>query len=180
MRRFTIVTVALSSAVSFLVGVILAGGGTTVGSVGVPPPALKVQRDHALPVTATAGTAVNFADVAERINPAVVNIDAASRAGHGRHGRGDDPPDTPRDFDVPHQGSGSGFIIDPDGSSPRTAGNDTHRSIGLGKSSGTVRRGPCAGPTFHSRVPGIGVIQRLGSSRSSRCKRSSQIPSRDS
>ena len=115
MRRFTIVTVALSSAVSFLVGVILAGGGTTVGSVGVPPPALKVQRDHALPVTATAGTAVNFADVAERINPAVVNIDAASRAGHGRHGRGDDPPDTPRDFDVPHQGSGSGFVIDAQG-----------------------------------------------------------------
>ena len=60
---------------------------------------------------------VNFADVAERINPAVVNIDAASRSGGRGRFRGpqrgvDDPPDTPRDLDVPRQGAGSGFIVD--------------------------------------------------------------------
>ena len=55
---------------------------------------------------------VNFADVAERINPSVVNIDAASRAGHRRT---DDSQDASRDFDVPHQGSGSGFVIDAQG-----------------------------------------------------------------
>lgn len=113
MRRFTLVTVALSSAVAFLVGVILAGGGTGVGSLSVPeaapPPSTRV---HA---AAAVGTSVNFADVAERINPAVVNIDAASRAGRERHRRPDDPPDAPRDFDTPHQGSGSGFVIDPQG-----------------------------------------------------------------
>ena len=113
MRRFTLVTVALSSAVAFLVGVILAGGGTGVGSLSVPeaapPPSTRV---HA---AAAVGTSVNFADVAERINPAVVNIDAASRAGRERHPRPDDPPDAPRDFDTPHQGSGSGFVIDPQG-----------------------------------------------------------------
>ena len=61
--------------------------------------------------------AVNFADVAERINAAVVNIDAASRGGREpRHRRGlDEPNESPRDYDVPRQGSGSGFIIDRDG-----------------------------------------------------------------
>jgi len=118
MRRFTIVTVALSSAVAFLVGVILAGGVTsTTVAFGIGPPAPPpVQRDRPrAAASANAGTSVNFADVAERINPAVVNIDAASRAGHERHRRSDDPPDAPRDFDVPHQGSGSGFVIDPQG-----------------------------------------------------------------
>ncbi len=117
MRRFTFVTVALSSAVAFLVGVILAGGGARAKVIGIEPPAPPlVQRDrtHAA-ASPGAGTSVNFADVAERINPAVVNIDAASRAGRERHRRNDDPPDAPRDFDVPHQGSGSGFVIDPQG-----------------------------------------------------------------
>jgi serine protease Do len=58
---------------------------------------------------------VNFADVAERVNAAVVNIDAASRAGHDRRRRGDDPGDGSGDLDLPHQGSGSGFIIDRQG-----------------------------------------------------------------
>ena len=69
-------------------------------------------RPAAVSSSATAGTGVNFADVAERINPAVVNIDAASRAGHRRN---DDSNDTTRDFDVPRQGSGSGFVIDSQG-----------------------------------------------------------------
>src|SRR5437773_12513873 len=116
MRRFTLVTVALSSTVAFLVGVILAGGVTrtpTVTSAPRPGPSRSGVR--------AAGTdsigAVNFADVAERINPAVVNIDAASRGGREpRHRRGaDDPSDFPRDHELPHQGSGSVFIIDRDG-----------------------------------------------------------------
>src|SRR5262249_22722611 len=68
---------------------------------------------------------VNFADVAERVNPSVVNIDATSRgSGVGREsphsfrrdqdGPGDGPA-APRDFDTPRQGSGSGFIIGRDG-----------------------------------------------------------------
>ena len=60
---------------------------------------------------------VNFADVAERINAAVVNIDATSKAAIARAAavgrRRTDP--TPRDFEAPRQGSGSGFIIDRDG-----------------------------------------------------------------
>jgi serine protease Do len=116
MRRFTLVTLALSSTVAFLVGVILAGGVTKTPIVSSAPRPGPV-RGAARPAGADVVGAVNFADVAERINPAVVNIDAASRAGHEpRRRRGvDDPSDVPRDYELPHQGSGSGFIIDHDG-----------------------------------------------------------------
>jgi serine protease Do len=114
MRRFTYVTVALSSAVAFLVGVILAGGGASAGGASVPP-APPAARERVRPVAAVPGSPVNFADVAEQINPAVVNIDAASRAGHERHRRSDEPADAPPDNDVPRQGSGSGFVIDAQG-----------------------------------------------------------------
>jgi serine protease Do len=111
--RQTLLVIALSSAVSFLVGLAVAGQ-----SAQAPP----VQASQAAPVAkpvparATGGAlpgAVNFADVAERINPAVVNIDAASRGGgRGRRRRSsDDTGDQSRDFDLPRQGSGSGFII---------------------------------------------------------------------
>jgi serine protease Do len=69
--------------------------------------------------SAAAG-AVNFADIAERVNPAVVNIDATSRVQRQR--RGVLPPDLfeppdgrqgPEDSpEVPRRGAGSGFIID--------------------------------------------------------------------
>jgi serine protease Do len=115
MRRFTLLTVALCSAVAFLVGIILAGGVTRTPVVSSAPrpgptrPGLKAAADGA--------GAVNFADVAEKINPAVVNIDAASRGGRDsrRHRGIDDQSEIPREFDLPHQGSGSGFIIDKDG-----------------------------------------------------------------
>jgi serine protease Do len=114
MRRFTVVTVALSCAVSFLVGVILAGGLTPAPTLSSAP-RTAASRGVSPGVAAGAG-AVNFADVAERINPAVVNIDAASRGGHPppRH-RADETADPQRDFEVPRQGSGSGFIIDRQG-----------------------------------------------------------------
>jgi len=71
---------------------------------------------------------VNFADVVERLNPAVVNIDTTTRGSERkRRNRGAVPgvPDpfdgpfdfgTPRDREAPRRGSGSGFIIDADGS----------------------------------------------------------------
>jgi serine protease Do len=74
---------------------------------------------------------VNFADVVERINPAVVNVEATTRA-TGNAGRRRRPrpdlPEVPDPFDrlpnnglrgerdAPRRGSGSGFIIDADGS----------------------------------------------------------------
>jgi serine protease Do len=100
MRRFTIVTVALSSAVAFLVGVIVAGGVGPTPVVSSAPPAAVSPGVRPVATPLPAGV-VNFADVAEKVNPAVVNIDAAS---HAVTRRGDHD-----------EGSGSGFIIDRQG-----------------------------------------------------------------
>jgi serine protease Do len=118
MRRFTFITVALASTVAFMVGLILAGQFTpspvvTTAPRYAPPP--TILRPAVLPA---AGGAASFADVAERINAAVVNIDAASSRGHSaervpRFRRS--PEEVPREFDGPSRGAGSGFIIDREG-----------------------------------------------------------------
>jgi serine protease Do len=117
MARFTVLTIALCSAVAFLLGAVLSGR-----TMPAPPPAVvsaAAARDASVRTRSEGAIpgAVNFADVAERINAAVVNIDAASRAGHETRRRrgGDNTTDGPRDFELPHQGSGSGFIIDAQG-----------------------------------------------------------------
>ena len=116
-KRFTLITLALSSSVAFLVGIILAGGVARTPVVSSAPAREASPNDRARP--ASLAGVVNFADVAERINPAVVNIDAASKPGSrttARPFRGsDDPADGPRDPDVPRQGAGSGFIVDRNG-----------------------------------------------------------------
>jgi len=93
MRRYGIVFVVLVSAVSFLIGAVVTGG-------LIPAPALSAQpvRGTMAPVArrtaaGAAASAPNFADVAERLNAAVVNIDAASRGGHPRR-RSDEDGDS--------------------------------------------------------------------------------------
>src|SRR4051812_21237692 len=127
-RRFTFVTVALTAVVAFLVGAIVAGGVVrSAVSAGAPvkaAPAVRLASRTA--ASAAAASLVNFADVVERLNPGVVNIDTTTR-GSDRRRRGRmpapaDPFDTPFDFgaprdrDAPRRGAGSGFIIDADGS----------------------------------------------------------------
>jgi serine protease Do len=116
-KRFTFITVALSSTVAFLVGLIIASGGVPPTPVVSTATAREVAGPADRPKPASFPGVVNFADVAERINPAVVNIEAASRSGGPRPTRwprGDDP-DSPRDQDIPRQGAGSGFIVDSSG-----------------------------------------------------------------
>ena len=115
MARFTVLALALCSAVSFLLGGVLSGR-TMPGPVPVTAEPVRERAPRARAAALVPG-AVNFADVADRVNAAVVNIDAASRAGReGRRRRaGDETNEGPRDFELPHQGSGSGFIIDPQG-----------------------------------------------------------------
>jgi S1-C subfamily serine protease len=111
MRRFTILTVALASAVGLLVGLILAGQFTPTPVVTSAPRSYPAVSDIARPILPVAGFNSNFADVVERINSAVVNIDATSNRGGGGLPylrRGDDAPR----FDGPTRGAGSGFIID--------------------------------------------------------------------
>lgn len=120
-RGFAALTAALTAAIGVLVGAILAGSFTPSTAVSAPvavasavPSATPVMR--AAPVPAT-GFPTSFADVAERVNPAVVSIDVASRtrrragggAPQGEGGFGFRRPETPR------RGTGTGFIIDPAG-----------------------------------------------------------------
>jgi serine protease Do len=128
-QRFTIVSVTLTAVVAFLVGAIFAGGLEHASvAAGAPPRPESIVRPVAAPPPAgPAGTLpVNFADVVERVNPAVVNIDATVRGGNETRRRrsGGEAPDQyggPFDFNNPRdrqtrRGAGSGFIIDKDGS----------------------------------------------------------------
>ena len=117
MRRFTILTVALVAAVAFLVGLIMAGNFTRP-VVSTAPRATPGPSRPAKVADRTAGpSVVNFADIAERINAAVVNVDATSSKTprEPRLRRAPDDLDGPRDFEGPRQGSGSGFLIDREG-----------------------------------------------------------------
>jgi serine protease Do len=106
---------------AFMIGLIVAGS-------MVPTPAVSQPQVGAAPAAASlpvpavsrqAAGLVNFADVAERINPAVVNIEATTRGESSRRRR---PVDAPP-FDeggADHQGpvrpqSGSGFVIERNG-----------------------------------------------------------------
>jgi serine protease Do len=116
MRRFTIITVALVAIVAFLVGLIIAGEftpGPVVSTASSPAGPLPTRAS----ARANGSSVVNFADIAERINAAVVNVDATSSktSRDPRFRRAPDDLDSPRDFDGPRQGSGSGFIIDRQG-----------------------------------------------------------------
>ena len=102
-KRFTFISLALAASVAFLVGIIVAGGVSQTPVVSTAP-VHEVVNDRPRP--ASFSGVVNFADVAERINPSVVNIEAASRSGSRTTSRlpsrsTDDPLDPPRDNDGP-------------------------------------------------------------------------------
>jgi serine protease Do len=113
-RRFALVTVVLVATAAFLVGLIVAGSMTPAPAVSRTPATIA-----AAPSTRAAVAApglVSFADVAEVINPAVVNIDATSRVGRGDRDEPASPPwESDRDDGTPRRGTGSGVIIEADG-----------------------------------------------------------------
>jgi len=129
-RRFLAVTVFLAATVAFLIGLVVAGtmtparavSATTAREAAAEPSAPATPSRSLAPATIPAGDG-SFADIAERLNPAVVNIDATSR-GEDRQRRRvpvlPDEPDPferpqPRDRDGPRRGAGTGFIIDAGG-----------------------------------------------------------------
>src|SRR5262245_62780251 len=120
MTRQTAGYVALTAIVSFLLGVVATGTRPGRGTDVLPVRSGAHATPETMPMaTAPAPTAdvggqpIDFAAVAARMNAAVVNVDAASRgtdprgrtAPRWRRELGDDPG-------APHEGSGSGFIID--------------------------------------------------------------------
>src|SRR5436853_2730671 len=127
-RPFAFVTFALTSMMSFMIGLIVAGSVAPAPAASQPQrspaePRPAVVRARSLPARA-GGSLVNFADVAERINPAVVNIEATTRGGEST-GRRRRPPSDPTPFDDGAPGlpntpslrpqSGSGFVIEKSG-----------------------------------------------------------------
>ncbi|OFW06325.1 MAG: hypothetical protein A3I61_06320 [Acidobacteria bacterium RIFCSPLOWO2_02_FULL_68_18] len=119
-RRFLAVTIVLTATVAFFVGLVVAGtmvpSPAASAATTAPEPARPVERAMA----PAAPGAASFADIAERLNPTVVNIDAASRAAVQPRRRTllPDGPDVfdrqPRDPE-PRRGAGTGFIIDASG-----------------------------------------------------------------
>jgi serine protease Do len=117
-RRFAFVTLLLVAAGSFLVGLIVAGSLTPAPAdsrTSRPVPSASGAR------VAGGAALVNFADIAERLNPAVVNIDATSVSGKTerdaieRNGYVHPWEGRSNDVDTPLRGTGSGVIIEPDG-----------------------------------------------------------------
>src|SRR5688500_11795069 len=117
-RRFLVVTVCLTATVAFLVGLVVAGSLSPMAVATAQPQRLAAAKS---PVSsALAATTVSFADVAERLNPAVVNIDATTRGNRVRRRFGMQLPDSPDLFDRPQEreregprrGAGTGFLID--------------------------------------------------------------------
>jgi serine protease Do len=122
-RRFLAVTIGLVATVAFLIGLIVAGTMT-------PAPAKAAlaqgpEATRAANAAAAMPAVASFADVAERLNPAVVNIDATFRGTNRSRRRLPAPlPDSPEPFDrlpgggdrdAPRRGAGTGFLIDSTG-----------------------------------------------------------------
>ena len=128
-RLFAITTAALTGIIGVLVGLLL-----TVERSAPPVREAQVEARAASDATpaitevvdtrSSTNAAVNFADIAARLNPAVVNIDATARGRRARQlveGGARRGPDDPfdrgrRGTDTPRRGTGTGFLIDPDGS----------------------------------------------------------------
>ena len=126
-RRFLAITVSLAGAVAFLMGLVVAGALTPAPGVPVASDSSAATREADVyrGVTPEAASSepspgLSFADIVERLNPAVVSIDASSR---GAPRRGPQLPENPgpfflqpeRDRNAPRRGAGTGFVIDPDG-----------------------------------------------------------------
>ncbi|MDP1568670.1 MAG: trypsin-like peptidase domain-containing protein [Vicinamibacterales bacterium] len=122
-RGLAWLTAGLTATIGFLVGLIVSG--TLAPAVPVtavlpearPAPAGVTRVDAPLPVAAGL---ISFADAADRLNPAVVNIDASARtrrgrAAEGRPGReGSEESFRGRGL-APPRGAGTGFLIDAEG-----------------------------------------------------------------
>ncbi len=119
--RLALVTVALVGTVAFLTGMDVAGSRQPPSVFTAAAPAAGGSPTRRVSDPTPPGVA-NFAEIAARANPAVVNIDATSR---GRSLVVAGPRELPDPFDdgpgshfrtnAPRRGAGSGFAIDPAG-----------------------------------------------------------------
>ncbi len=126
LRRLAPVALVLTTVVGFLIGFTVrprqdAGTGSQAPH-GPSPSAPTVASPGFSTPAGPVASIVNFAEVAARLNPAVVNVEATTRT----RATATDPPlhpsdeesdddGTPDDPEIPDEGSGSGFIVEADG-----------------------------------------------------------------
>ena len=94
-RAVLALALTLFASVGALVGYVAGGG----GRVGAPRAPLGF------------GAPQTFADIVQRVNPAVVHVDVIETTRHNAHEGIEDSPEV----DVPGRGEGSGFVVDPKG-----------------------------------------------------------------
>jgi len=118
-RRFLIALVCLSATVGALLVLVI--GGPLSPAPAMSAPVAHAGSDRALQAARPAAQPASFADVAERVNPAVVNIDTLSRSGSDATWPSGAPRERPEIFERPfdrerlRRGTGTGFLIDADG-----------------------------------------------------------------
>ena len=127
-RLFVITTATLTGIIGVLLGLLLSLQPDRQASAPAPVSA-AADKDAAPPITEIAEmrpsspASPNFADIAARMNPAVVNIDATARSRRarqlieegGRRGPSDPLDPGRRGADAPRRGTGTGFLIDTEG-----------------------------------------------------------------
>ena len=128
-RLFVVTTATLTAVIGVLVGVLLSVERPVQPIAPVPQATVSISsegRPAAAEFVAPSpvpDSSLNFADIAARLNPAVVNIDATARGARARQlieqggRRGTDAPfeQGSRGSEAPRRGTGTGFLIDPDG-----------------------------------------------------------------
>jgi serine protease Do len=117
-RRFALVAITLTGVVAFLTGFTVAG---TVRSASnaTSAPVRSAEAPARRPAERGLPVAGDFTEIAARLNPAVVSVDATSRGPDARvppgHLGGAPGDDGLRRRGTPRRGVGSGFVIDADG-----------------------------------------------------------------
>jgi serine protease Do len=97
-RAVAVLTLVFALSLGALLGFLAGGGG-------------RVEAPQAVFLPARHSAGLDFADIVERVNPAVVHIAVLDPALSNPHEEVEDAPD----LEVPERGEGSGFILDPDG-----------------------------------------------------------------
>lgn len=95
MRASLFLGIVLALSIGGLLGALLSGGGVT---------------PRTTPLVGGGNGAPSFADIFERVNPAVVNITVVDAVGSPHDGVENAPP-----LDAPSRGEGTGFLVDPEG-----------------------------------------------------------------
>ena len=102
-RRFVAAIIGLSATVGLLLGLLVAGSLTPAPAVSAPASRPRLAGSRTTNARVAEPAVISFADIAERLNPAVVNIDASSHGMARRAPLIPGLPDGPEPFEHPER-----------------------------------------------------------------------------